>query len=699
MTDPLRNNPQNHRAINIGDIFKDADVNPHIRDKNKLSTLIGEIVSQGTAINYREDNFKFNETKKFIVNLLLPEVRKYSYSNLPSIPEISQSSSLDDPTKISKENRNILPKNIKYFFIDAAMNPNDYKNKDLTEIKIVETFASFMDPATRSQPTTSLLVLDKSIAHIDLKHYGFQETCYVKLLAGSTEENMYIEIGLNNLLLQCKIDRKGLIKHDKFNFINIVSNKPICDFDTVKDIFFKGNPKKNKYIDENIDSNDDKEKNISIMLLLLKELGDTMQAIILEKILQEASKGGNDLGNYLGNSCLLTIDTVLAVRCSMLSVPFLLKHNYILTSYQPPINDVDKKLIQIAYDRNQKLQEIDRIILNNKGVLNGLNAFLNTNNFFNPMIKFIKLSSQTSEFIEIKNKPATFIFIENIINKIENATVKLRDISEIIKKDLKSVNLTVIGIEPDQEKQQYNQNLINIYKAEFYIFRTYIYQLNAIKLFKIIEINTTTRSRLLSECYGSTSKTYLFKTNIPNKLYHDPFDITRLSSLINEDENEEFKEGFMKKLQYTITGTTTGGSNSKKNSTIVSSQDIYIKVYPYIYCYPWFLEYILDYRNNVTIYLFLKELVKKDEVKENFLNTIFSFDNENKYYELSLYSNIYKRVTSNTPKSNKFTLVNELREYIEKNFKLDNSHKIVVEDKIFLSIFKSLSKKITLSRF
>ena len=27
------------------------------------------------------------------------------------------------------------------------------------------------------------------------------------------------------------------------------------------------------------------------MLLLLKELGDTMQAIILEKILQEASKG------------------------------------------------------------------------------------------------------------------------------------------------------------------------------------------------------------------------------------------------------------------------------------------------------------------------------------------------------------------------------------------------------------------------
>ena len=182
MTDPLRNNPQNHRAINIGDIFKDADANPPIKDKNKLSNFIKEIVSEGTTINYKEDNHKFNETKKFIEKLLLPEVKKYSYSDLPSIPESSQSSSLDDPTKISKENRNILPKNIKYFFIDAAMNPEDYKHKDLTKIEIVETFASFMDPAKRTPPETTLFNLDKSIAHIDLKHYGFQETCFFILL-------------------------------------------------------------------------------------------------------------------------------------------------------------------------------------------------------------------------------------------------------------------------------------------------------------------------------------------------------------------------------------------------------------------------------------------------------------------------------------------------------------------------------------
>lgn len=651
MTDPLRNNPQNHRVINIGDIFKDADAPPPIKDKNSLSNFIEEIVSESTIIiNYREEIFKFHETKKFITNLLLPEVRKYSYSDLPSLPESSQSSGFNDPTKISKENRNILPINIKYFFIDAAMNPKDYKHKDLKEDKVIETFASYMDPATRSEPNKTICDEflkndDSHIAYIDLSSYGFKKSCYVKLLDGSTTKYMYIEIGLNDLLLKCKIDRKGNISNDNNSFVFTKNGTSIYNYDFLKDIFFKGNPEKNKFINENINNSDDNIKYTSIMLLLLKELGDTMQAIILEKILQEASKGRNDLGNYnyLGTSCLLTNDTVLATRCSMLSVPFLLKHNYILTSYQPPINDDDKNLIQIAYDRNQKLQEIDRIILNNEGVLNGLKEFFK-NVFINQKIKSIKLSSQTGEFTEIKNRPETLIFIENIIRKIEKANVKLREISEIIKKTLKSVNLTLIGIAPDQEKQQYNQNLINICKAEFYIFRTYIYQLNAIKLFKRIEIDTNNESKLLLECYGSTSKTYLFKTKIPNKLFGTTSNIVDGFSLIDSDNNEIFENGFMRKLETLIKGNETKGGSSRKNNTSVtsvSSEDIYIKVYPYIYCYPWLIEYILDYINNLRIYVFLKQLIEKDEVKESLLSRIFSLENEKKYYESSLINNIY----------------------------------------------------------
>ena len=371
----LRNNISNHRAINIGDIFKDADAKPNIRVKEKLSILIKEIVSDGDVINYNKDNFEFLQTKKFITNLILPEVKKYSYSDLPYISETSQSTNFGDPTKISRENRNILPKNIKYFFIDAAMNHKDYKNKDLTEDQVVETFASYMDPASRSNPTITLCN-ELSFEKIDLNKYGFKNGCYIKLLEGSTKNGiMYIEICLNKLLLQCKIDRYGRIKDEKFVFTRD-DGMAIASYDIVKKIFFKGNPEKNKYINENIDSTDNNKKYISIILLLLKELGDTMQAIILEQILERAKTADSELGNYLGNSCLLTNDTVLATRCSMLSVPFLLKHNFILTSYQPPISDDDRDRILKAHDENQKLQEIKRIILNNHGVIKELQEFL-----------------------------------------------------------------------------------------------------------------------------------------------------------------------------------------------------------------------------------------------------------------------------------------------------------------------------------
>ena len=642
MTDSLRNKNQIHRTINIGDIFKDAHAAPPIKKKEKIEDLINEIVSDGNPIKYSKDKFEFIETKNFIQKLILPEVRKYCYSDLPSIPETSQSSDFNDHTRISKENRNILPENIKYFFIDAAMDHDNYKNKDLKDDEVIETFASYMDPASRSIPTKTLcdelifLQNDHThIAHIDLNKYGFKNPCYVKLLNDSKKQSMYIEIGLNNLLLQCKIDRNGNVLND--NFVFTKNGVAISDYDNLEDKFFKGNPAKNKFIDINISSNDDNIKYISIMLLLLKELGDTMQAIILEKILENAKKTDTKLGNYLGRSCLLTNDTVLATRCSILSVPFLLKHNHILTSYQPPISIEDMEKVLKTYDKNQKLQEIKRIILNNDTVINELKLFLNK--LFDPLIKNIKLSSQTEKIIIIQNKPSTFIDIEIIIKKIENANAKLNYIFKIINNDLKSVTLRLTGINQHQ-KEEYDKNIIKICSAEFYIFRTYIYQLNAIKLFKKIFYNS--HDTLLTECYGSTTKTYLFKTKIPNKLYGDTFRIDDGFSLINEDENELFENGFMRKLEYKLTTTIRGGSNSEKNIIkSVSAQDIYLKVYPYIYCYPWFIEYMLDERNIVIIYRFLKELIYKDMVNKKRLDTIFSVKNEDYYFYLSLYNNIF----------------------------------------------------------
>lgn len=668
----LRDNIPNHRAINIGDIFKDADAKPNIKEKDKLSTLIEEIVSNGDGINYSKDNFEFLQTKKFITNLILPEVKKYSYSDLPSISETSQSTNFGNPTKISRENRNILPKNIKYFFIDAAMNPKDYKNKDLTEEQVVETFASYMDPASRSNPTETLCN-ELSFEKIYLNKYGFKNGCYVKLLEGSKKDIMYIEICLNNLLLQCKIDRYGKIKDENF-FFTIDGGIAIPYYDIVKKIFFKGNLEKNKYINENIHSTDNNKKYISIMLLLLKELGDTMQAIILEQILKRAKTADSELRNYLGNSCLLTNDTVLATRCSMLSVPFLLKHNFILTSYQPPISDADRDRILKAHDENQKLQETERIILNNDSVIKTLQEFLKKT-INNKEIENIKLSKQTGVPLPLQNKPSILLYIEELIKKIENANVKLNYILNIIKNDLKSVTLKLKGINPQKIYNKEDENkIIEICKGEFNIFRTYIYQLNAIKLFKKIE-NSSSRDTILTECYISTTKTSLFKTKIPNNLHGDTSNIDTDFSLINEDENEIFEQGFMKKLEDIINPRGGGSSEKKKKiSNSISYEEIYIKVYPYIYCYPWFIEYILDTKNNEIIDIFLQELIEKDKVEKTLLDRIFSRSNEDEYYELSLYNNIHDDKKNNLKEKFNFSkkgrnLLQKFRIYIMLMFK------------------------------
>jgi hypothetical protein len=694
MTEQLSNNIQNHRAINIGDIFKDADATSSpIRDKNILSELIKIIVKGNEEIKYSKDHHNFKELKKFIENLILPEVKKYSYSDLPSIPESFQSISFDDPSKISRENRNILPANIKYFFIDAAMNHKDYKNKDLTEDKVVETFASFMDPANRSIPKYILLEPDleflknheTNIAYISLNEYGFDDSCYVKLLKGSTKKHMYIEIGLKNLLLQCKINRIGTIQSEDFVFKN--NGTDICYYDDVKNIFFKGNPEKNKYINDYINNPNYDKKNISIMLLLLKELGDTMQAIILEKILKEISQNSSSkLGDYLGSSCLLTNDTVLATRCSMLSVPFLLKHNYILTSYQPPINDKDKEIVQQAYDKNQKLQEIERILLNNNGVINGLKEFLNK--FFNETIKSIKLSSQTGEFIKIKNRHATNDFINNIIEKIEDANKKLNDFSLILKNQLQNVRIKFSGVS-DNNKYE----IFEISNAEFYIFRTYIYQLNSIRLLKRIDINA---DKLIAECYGSTSKTYLFKTKIPKKLHDDTRVIDTDFLLIDDNENQIFEEGFMKLLKNTINITEGGASgknstsNTSSTSNNISGENIYIKVYPYIYCYPWFIEYILDIKNYDTIKIFLQELIHEDEVKNEILNKIFLHSIEDKYYKLNLYNNI-NNINNSILHGNKLNLYSSIKN-------INNSSLLQKFINYFIFMIKQNTNKLTLRR-
>ena len=707
----LANTKENHRLLNIGDIFKDANAKPErIKNKDILLENITIIVSNGTPIVYAKDEHDFKQLKIFIDNLLLPELKKYYYSSLPPIPEDDADNT--DIQEINKDNRHILPKKITNFFIDAAMDPKKFKSKDLTndKINIIETFASYMDPASRSKPNKTLInefkKIDSSpsvILSIDLQPYGFNTNCKVNLLEGSIEQYMFLEITLKNLYLKCKIDRRGSIIEKDFSFKD--SNKEICNFNEINEYFFKGNPQKNKYINENNNDNE-KKKNISIMLLLLKELGDTMQAIILEKILDYGNKKIQDFKNYPGTCCLLTNDTVLASRCSMLSVPFLLKNNSILTSYQPPFNDGEHKLIVEKYEKDQKIEEIDRILTNNNNVKESLIYFKkviensSTKSIINKDLQLYKNVSlnkgtntkEINNFLDIliikTNKAIKFLEKIRIIlngNEKTNIKQKLLDIKELFNYD----------INPWSNEDKF----IKLCQEEFYVFRNYIYQLNVIKLVKK-KYKDVHRIKL----YGNRITNSLFTSNIPKKLDITNFDENKYK-LFEDDENVVFINGFINTLKTKI--PVIGGSDSSSGSTSTSSsssgnkasnklliEELYMTIYPYIYCYPWLLEYIL-HEDNIDVKNFI-EYVIGDETKHNFVMQLFSSVNEEKYYRISLESNLEKNIQIASLPYDKLLL----QESYNSIYNGDNIKKNLLEKLriVYIDIEKSSKKKKTTAK-
>lgn len=721
----LANTKENHRLLNIGDIFKDANAKPErIKNKDVLLENITTIVSNGTPIVYAKDERDFKQLKIFIDNLLLPELKKYYYSSLPPIPEDEADNT--DIQEINKDNKHILPKKITNFFIDAAMDPKKFKSKDLTndKINIIETFASYMDPASRSKPNKTLInefkKIDSSpsiILSIDLQHYGFNTNCKINLLKGSTEQYMFLEITLKNLYLKCKIDRSGSIIEQDFSFKD--TNKEICNFNEINEYFFKGNPQKNKYINENNNDNE-KKKNISIMLLLLKELGDTMQAIILEKILDYGKNEIPDFKNYPGTCCLLTNDTVLASRCSMLSVPFLLKNNSILTSYQPPFNDGEHKLIIEKYEKDQKIEEIDRILTNNNNVKESLNYFKkvlensSTKSIINKELQLYKNVSLKigTNIKEINN------FLDNLIRKTDKAIKFLERIRIILNgnektnikqklKDIKSLFNYYINPWSNEDK------FIKLCQEEFYVFRNYIYQLNVIKLVKK-KYKDVHRIKL----YGNHITNSLFTSNIPKKLDITNFDENKYK-LFKDDENVVFINGFINTLKTKV--TTGGGSSSNSSSSSGSSssssstsssgssskasnklliEELYMTIYPYIYCYPWLLEYIL-HEDNSNVKNFIEYVignVVENETKRNFVMQLFSSVNEEKYYRISLESNLEKNIQIASLPYDKLLLQESYNSiYNEDNIKKKLLEKIRIVY-IDIDIEKSSKKKKTTTK-
>ena len=696
----LVNTPENHRLLNIGDIFKDANAKPErIKNKNILLENITNIVSKGTPIVQAKDEHDFNEVKKFIYNILLPQFKKFSYSSLPSILEDKDSTQPPRPGEtiefISKSNKNILPQDIIHFFIDAAMKPEKYKSlkHEKKDIHVIETFASHMDPAGREEPNLENILTNKleKISTINLQEYGFNEKCNVIFDASqSTKQLMSLQIITKSQNLKCKLSRRGNIDIKSFNYNN--KDIKLNEFNEVSKNLFKGNNYKNSFINKLTEKSSQKEKSIGEMFILLKELGDTMQAIILEKILKEKS-----LEKYLGTSCLLTNDIVLACRCSVLNVPHLLDGltSGVLTLFLPALTKEDQKRVQKEYDKREKITEILKFINENNNVVDSLNAFKAFIEHYSVNRKITTEISISSAGTKLdKNVIISPIIeeLENLIGKIGKANVILKDILKVLNENFAEVKITLSGL-----VETITDEYVELCKKEFSIFRIYIIQLKANDLIRKID-----KDKKIAYCIGSEISSSLFIRKIPKKLggstsaeylFIDQIDgniifnsgfithILRLASIGGGGKRSRSKTSSKRSSK---SSSKSSSKRSSKRSSKTSSnhkhkkqktnkkeviQNLYALIYPIIYCYPWLVEYILDYDTNKSLLIKLIEYILTNEEEEEKFNTslteIFSEINEEKYYKKIIEKNFDEKNNINDD-SYQTTILNNITKILEK---------------------------------
>jgi len=148
-----------------------------------------------------------------------------------------------------------------------------------------------------------------------------------------------------------------------------------------------------------------KFKMLCILLIFFKELGDTTQPIVISQLF------GKEKSIKKDNTCLLTIDTILACRSALINVPYLLNSNSIITYYA----EIDEE----NYEKNMKLSEIEKGIKNNE-----------------------KIIEEYRELLDIIERNSNEIIIEGATYKINDIVKnRFREIIECINKANEFLNI------------------------------------------------------------------------------------------------------------------------------------------------------------------------------------------------------------------------------------------------------------------
>ena len=412
--------------INILDVNKDGT--PQL---NQYQDFLSEFFQKFIhgIVNIPQQSTKLREKLHILENHFIPTLRnvnnvgreksEYGYKTLFIVPLKSEikvdnskpNVSIEQQSEPNASNRKekFLRPGYENCTIDVAYNPKKYSSK----INIHETPGSYIDPGDRSAQVDTYI--PKEIKQINLEYYGLPGITFTteidkkniidgipRLLKITIEFKQSTPVKFENIKsIVFKIDRNQTLQGSitvKFN------DRAQLNFNNPN--IFKGNNKKNRFIPDNYNNptNNRDGKIQSFLFLLGKLLGDLMQIVYVNEIISK-----KELNKFI----LFTNDLVVALRCVILKIPFLLSTNY---------REVSKSNCNVLYfyDDITALQQF-RLILEKKREM------------FKREIEKIQnfISEQLSREIYVKSYVEFLNRIDNNKNNINVSDIKARLLSDI----------------------------------------------------------------------------------------------------------------------------------------------------------------------------------------------------------------------------------------------------------------------------
>lgn len=357
---------ESHILINKGDIIHDSRDSISKIDQGLLKIILPYVYSYlidnqpepENPIEYSEINKDSHKIVKLILlNQDFGTQNRYKYTDLKNINIVSDL----QPVLYKKDIFSILPSDITNTFNDNV-NPAKYINSK--DLKIIDTPATYIDPASRENVTKFFIPLEEKI-DININKGSYNQNIKVNFISKFNNEVLTVKIELTHERLRKK-------KGGKQPLLSCMVNKDgeitsfLSDNNVPQIQYFSGNRIKNEYIQKNYKNGDIKNKltpgsdelNEVLLLFVCKELGDTMQSLILKYFYEKYPQHKINEST----SCLFTSDTWCAARARLNRVPVLLRNADRTLSFYSPLSE--KMFIRLIITTN-----VQNVIKNNRKIL------------------------------------------------------------------------------------------------------------------------------------------------------------------------------------------------------------------------------------------------------------------------------------------------------------------------------------------